>query len=90
MKQAIVLLVAMAMVVPALALAGEAKPTGGEAAQGTTVRSGKSNADNRAGGGTGGSADAAAGDSVQRPKGGKDSGGERGTTVKSSKSNGSE
>ncbi|HSP98002.1 MAG TPA: hypothetical protein VL049_12255 [Candidatus Dormibacteraeota bacterium] len=84
MKKAIVLLVAVTMLSPALGLAGEGRTAGGGADEATTVKSGKSNADNRVGAGVGSTPSAGG------PKTGQDTGSERGTTVKSGKSNTSE
>ncbi len=91
MKKLIVLLVAVFMSCPGLSLAADDAPKGGTVdAAGTTVKSGKSNADNRV---KGGGTDAATtvksskSNSSDRGKGGSV---DAGTTVKSGKSNTSE
>lgn len=82
MKRAIVLLVAVTLLSPAVSLAGEGRKGGGSADEATTVKSSKSNSDNRVGAGR---TPGAGG-----PNTGQDSGSERGTTVKSGKSNSSD
>ena len=84
MKRAIVLLVAVTLLIPAVGLAGEGRKAGGSADEATTVKSSKSNSDNRVGAGVGSTPSAGG------PKTGQDTGSERGTTVKSGKSNSSE
>jgi hypothetical protein len=93
MKSAIVLLVAVMVLHPALSVAGDDPPSGAVDAA-STVRSGKSNSDNRVGAGVDAATSVKSGksNSDNRAGGsagnaGNGAGSERGTTVKSSKSN---
>jgi hypothetical protein len=88
MKQAIVVVVALTLLSPAAGMAGEMPGGGGEAVQGTTVKSGKSNSSERIPGDGGD-------ERATTVKGSKSNSSERavgepGTTVKGSKSNTSE
>ena len=89
MGRAIVLLVTLTLLTPALGRAGEGTGTGGEAARGTTVKSGKSNSSERASGAEGASERATTVKSSKSNSSDR-AAGEPGTTVKGSKSNSSE
>ncbi len=93
MRKAVVLLVAVMMLAPALSRAGSTVKSGksnSDLVTGTTVKSGKSNSDNRVGGDPSGTTTGGAEGAAASARGGQDRVPAGATTVKSGKSNTSE
>jgi len=90
MKKMIALVVMVFMLCPGLSLAAGGEPNGGSVDTATTVKSGKSNADNRVKGGSAKAATSVKSGKSNSSDRGKGGNADAATTVKSSKSNSSE